>query len=265
MIHPVAINMWLGMAIELATLAILMASLTAYQRLHPLAPETSRKLFHIGGGLTTLALPWLFASAWPILLLTAITIPALLVLKYVRALKGNLGAVLYRVDRKSFGEIYFPVSVCLLFVLAHGNALLFIIPILMLTLADPAAAVIGGHYGRLRYTMMKGQKSIEGSVAFFLVAFLCTLLPLHLFTVTNGIETLLIATIVGLLVMIVEAIAWEGLDNLFIPVTGFFLLDTLLHLDVQALLIQLVVSVLLLVTAFCWHGQNLAMREKKPC
>src|SRR5437764_2964749 len=265
MITPVGINMWLGIAIELAALTMLMASLTLYQRLYPLAPETSRKLFHIGGGLTTLALPWLFASAWPIILLTAITIPMLLTLKYVRALKGNLTAVLYRVDRKSFGEIYFPVSVCLLFVLAHGNALLFIIPILMLTLADPAAAVVGVRYGRLRYTITKGQKSVEGSAAFFLIAFLCTLVPLRLFTPTSGVETLLMATIVGLLIMMVEAIAWEGLDNLFIPIVGFLLLDLLLHLDMRVLLIQLVVSVLLVVATFCWRGQCLVTRERKSC
>ena len=231
MIHPLGLNMWLGMAIELAVLAILLGGLSLYQRWRPLSPETSRKLFHIGGGLTTLTFPWVFASAWPIVLLVLITIPSLLALKYIRTFKGNLGSVLYRVDRKSFGEIYFPLSVCLLFVFAHGNALLFIIPILILTLADPVAAVIGGHYGRLCYVVTKGQKSVEGSAAFFLVAFPSVLIPLLLFTATGHVEAVLISALVGLLVMIAEAVAWEGLDNLFIPIVGFFLLATLLHLN----------------------------------
>src|SRR5258708_2547520 len=107
MIHPLTINMWLGIAVELAMLTALMGGLTLYQRWQPLSPETSRKLFHIGGGLTTLTFPWVFASSWSVVLLALITIPSLLALKYIRAFKGNLGSVLYRVDRSSFGELYF--------------------------------------------------------------------------------------------------------------------------------------------------------------
>ncbi len=185
MIYPLNINMWLGIAVELTVLTILMAGLALYQKWQPLSPEASRKLFHIGGGLTTLTFPLVFASPWPVVLLALITIPSLLAVKYIRALKGNLGSVLYRVDRASFGEIYFPLSVCLLFVFARGNAILFLIPVLILTLADPAAAVIGCRYGRLRYTLIKGHKSVEGSAAFFLVAFPCVLFPL-LFTTTTA-------------------------------------------------------------------------------
>jgi len=255
MIHPLGMNIWLGMAVELAVLTILMGGLALYQKWHQLPPETSRKLFHVGGGLTVLTFPWIFTSPWPVVLLAVVTIPSLLALKYAHVFKGNLGSVLYRVDRKSFGEMYFPLSVCLLFVFAHGNALLFIIPILILTLADPVAAVIGSRYGRLRYMVTKGQKSVEGSAAFFLVALPSVLIPLLLFTAMGPIEAALISTIVGLLVMMAEAVAWEGLDNLFIPVVGFFLLVTLLHQDRQTLLFQLLVTFCLLVIVFwrCWQ------------
>jgi phytol kinase len=259
MIHPLGINMWLGMAIELAMLAILMGGLSLYQGWRSLSPEMSRRLFHIGGGLTTLTFPWVFAEAWPVVLLALITVPSLLALKYIRIFKGNLGSVLYRIDRKSFGEVYFPLSVCLLFVFAHSDALLFIIPVLILTLADPVAAVIGSRYGRLRYVTIKGQKSVEGSAAFFLVAFPCVLIPLLLFTAMSLVEAVLIATIVGLLVMMAEAVAWEGLDNLFIPVVGFFLLAILLHLDRQILLLQLVATLCLLIAA-CWRCRRVVAK-----
>jgi hypothetical protein len=110
MIHQLSVNMWFGIAIELAVLTTLMGGLTLYQRWQPLSPEASRKLFHIGGGLTALAFPWIFNSAWSVILLALITTPSLLALKYVRTFKGNLGSVLYRVNRTSFGEIYFPLS-----------------------------------------------------------------------------------------------------------------------------------------------------------
>ena len=241
MIYPWHINMWLGIALELALLTSLMAGIALYQRWSPLAPETSRKLFHIGGGLTTLTFPWVFTDSRPIILLALITIPSLLALKYIRTFKGNLDTVLYRIDRKSFGEIYFPLSVSLLFMIMGTHPLLFIIPVLILTLADPMAAIIGGHYGRLRYLTIKGQKSIEGSAAFFLVAFCCIYIPLLLFTNIGNIEDMLIATLVALLVMLVEAVSWNGLDNLLIPLASSLLLLLILQLPIQILLLALAI------------------------
>src|SRR5690348_1129414 len=90
-----AINPWVGIALELVVLVLLMGALRLYQRFGSLAPETARKLFHIGGGLTTLTFPWIFAQPWPVIVLTAVTIPTLLALKYVSVLKAGLGAVLY--------------------------------------------------------------------------------------------------------------------------------------------------------------------------
>ena len=256
MIHPFNLNVWVGIAIELFLLAALMGGLALYQHWQPLSAELSRKLFHIGGGLTTLSFPWVFESAWPVILLALVTIPALLTLKYARAFKGNLGAVLYRVDRASLGELYFPLSVCLLFVFTHAQALLFLIPVLILTLADPAAAAIGGRYGRLRYTIVKGRKSVEGSAAFFLVAFACVLYPLLILAHTGLGEAALIAALVGLLATLAEAVAWEGLDNLFIPIFTGLLLAGLLQLNLPFLLLDLGLNLGLLCVALFLAGQH---------
>jgi phytol kinase len=266
MIYPLHINMWLGIAFELALLASLMAGLTLYQRWYTLSPEASRKLFHIGGGLSTLTFPWVFTNSWPIILLALITIPSLLALKYIRAFKNNFGTILYRIDRKSFGEIYLPLSICLLFVIGGNHPLLFIIPVLILTLADPMAAIIGGHYGHLHYLTIKGQKSIEGSAAFFLVAFFCVHIPLLLFTNTSHVEDLLSATLIALLVMLVEAISWNGLDNLLIPLSSYFLLLLVFQIPIQFLVLDLAI-VLSLLLIFCqfFRSYPIAKKEEKPC
>jgi phytol kinase len=256
MAHPLSVNPWLAMAVELAVLVGLMVALRVIQRRGGISAESSRKLYHISGGLTTLSFPWVFTSPWPVVALTAITIPTLLTLKYVRALKGNLGAVLYSVERKSFGEVYFPLSVCLLFILADGNALLYSIPILILAFADTVAAVIGVRYGRMVYETTDGHKSTEGSAAFFVVAFLSVLVPLLLFSDTGRVEVLGISVVLGLLVMMAEAIAWRGLDNLFIPLSSFFLLKTLLRLDARALLVELLVTAVLSGIAFFWRSRT---------
>jgi phytol kinase len=265
MIYPLHINLWLAIALELALLASLMAGLTLYQRWYPLSPEASRKLFHIGGGLTTLTFPWIFTSSWPVILLALITLPSLLALKYIRAFKNNLGTILYRIERKSFGEIYLPFSICLLFVIVGTHPLLFIIPVLILTLADPIAAIVGGHYGRLRYLTIKGQKSIEGSAAFFLVAFFCIYVPLLLFTDTGRVEDVLIATLVALLVMLVEAVSWNGLDNLLIPLSSYFLLLLVFQLPIQFLLLDLAIVLSLLTTAYLFVRSHSIAKKEKLC
>ena len=62
MIMLLAHNPWLGMGAELLALMLLMLALRWCQWRFALAPEASRKLFHIGGGLTTLTFPWVFQA-----------------------------------------------------------------------------------------------------------------------------------------------------------------------------------------------------------
>jgi phytol kinase len=238
MITPLPLNPWLGMGLELSALILLMVGIHYYQHARNLAPETSRKLFHLGGGLTTLALPWMFADVWPVLLLTAITVPTLFSLKHVRRLRNGLGDVLYGVTRPSLGEIYFPLSACLLFVLAHDQPLLYIVPLLLLTLADPAAAIVGSRYGSLHYVTRDGHKSLEGSLAFFSVAFFGTSGALLLAGATANVAVPGVALTLALLLTLVEAISWRGLDNLLIPVTGFIFLESLLASNLTALLVS---------------------------
>jgi phytol kinase len=117
---------------------------------------------------------------------------------------------------------------------------------LTLTLADTVAALIGVAYGQNKYGTTGEMKSVEGSLAFFIVAFLSTGVPLLLFTDTGRAEAILIGMTFGALVMLLEAIAWRGLDNLFIPFGGFLLLRAYLQLDPTALLARFVATVALL-------------------
>jgi phytol kinase len=250
MITPLPLNPWLAMALELSALMLLMVGIHYYQHARHLTPETSRKLFHLGGGLTTLALPWMFADVWPVVLLTAITVPTLLALKHVRRLRNGLGDVLYGVTRPSLGEVYFPLSACLLFVLAHDRPLLYIVPLLLLTLADPAAAIVGSRYGSLQYVTRDGHKSLEGSLAFFIVSFLGTSGALLVAAPTADVAAPGVALTLALLLTLVEAISWRGLDNLLIPVTGFIFLESLMASNLVALLVS-VLLVAAILGAIC--------------
>jgi len=157
-------------------------------------------------------------------------------------------------QQQSLGEIYFPLGVAALFLLSGGDPLRYTIPLLLLTLADAVAALIGVRFGRTRYTTAEGHKSAEGSLAFFGAAFLSVLLSLRLLGHhTAPAEMLLISLILALLMMLVEAVAWRGLDNLLVPVAGFWLLDRLLTMAPAELLAQLALTLGLSLFVLLWR------------
>lgn len=244
LIQFIAAQPLIGMALEAALLVGLIVTIRLAQRRFGLSAEASRKLFHVSGGLSTLAFPWLFHAVWPVLALAPITVGALLALKYVRSLRGELGAVLYDIERRSWGEVYMPLGITLVWLLSGGDPLLFCPPVLMLALADPAAALVGVRLGRHRYVTVEGEKSVEGSLAFCVVAATAVLLPLSFAGRVTPAEGLLIALDVAVLAMIAESVAWRGLDNLLIPLVGYALLRIFLPMHVAGLLGQLLAATL---------------------
>jgi phytol kinase len=248
------ISPFIGIALVLAAFGALFVVLrSASRKLHP---ELVRKLMHVGMGLVSLSFPWLFHSAWPVVVLAAAASATLLGIRVSAVMKREFGGVLHAVSRESFGEFFYTIGVAALFLLSHGDALLYSVPLLALTFADASAALIGLCYGSLRFATPDGMKSLEGSLACFGVAFLCVQVPLLLFTSIGRLESLLIALILGILVMLVEAIAWRGLDNLTIPLAGFALLSNFIHLGAADLSVRLGVVVLLAAFSYAMRGQT---------
>lgn len=236
---------WLtGMAVVLGALGGLLLALTLYRHAARPHPELLRKLLHVGMGLVTLSFPWLFDSNWPVLVLTGLSVALLLSLRLVSTLRAGLGQVVSGVARFSLGEIYFPLAVATLWVLYMRNGgyppelrlLGYCVPVLLLTLSDALAALVGIAYGRLKYKTPDGTKSVEGSVAFFLCSFVCVHVPVLLMTDRGRAETLLIAMLLAWLATLFEAIAWSGLDNLILPVAAHVLLYTYWDMPVEQLL-----------------------------
>lgn len=249
-------NNWLKIILVLGCVAGLMVVLARRQRQQQMHPEIARKAMHIGAGLVALSLPWLFQEGWPVLILTVLATAGMVAVKYWKGLRENIGTVTGSVVRKTLGEICFPISAGLLFAFAHDHVLLYSIPLLILTFADASAALIGVFYGVMRYTTADGAKTLEGSLAFFQAAFLSTLTPLLLFTNLGRAETLLIALLMGLLSMLLDAVAWWGLDNLLIPLLSFLALRSFIVLDARTLLAELVVTLILLLFSLVWRKRT---------
>ncbi|HEY5792124.1 MAG TPA: hypothetical protein VIS74_02425 [Chthoniobacterales bacterium] len=246
-------NPWLGIGGVIVLLGILMR-LVQWAQKRGLPPELSRKSVHIGMGLICAAFPWIFSNVWPVGLLSILAVSLLGGIRLLPALREKYGAVLGGVKRTSLGEIYFPIAIALTFWLAEGDRLLFVIPVLILTFADAVGALVGIRYGLSRYRTDEGQKSAEGSLAFFTVAFLTAHIPLLLFTTIGRSETLLIALTLGFLVMLLEAISWRGLDNFIIPLGAFFILKLYAGMTAADLLIRF--AVLLALVALVILGRN---------
>jgi phytol kinase len=247
-------NPWLGIAIVLAALGSILVCLRLYQRWGNPHPELLRKILHVGMGLVAVAFPWLFDRLWPVLVLGVLSLGGMIALRTVKGLAGGVGTVVSGVQRVSLGELYFPLVIAIQWCLylheggpSEIRVLLYCIPLLLLTLADAVAALVGVNYGRWRYTTADGLKSTEGSFAFFLCAFLCVHVPLLLATDTGKVETLLIAVLLAWLATLFEAIAWGGLDNLVLPLVAHLLLRIYLGLSVAELGMRLAVTAVLIV------------------
>lgn len=246
----VAVHPLVGMVAVLLLLGGLLGGVRLAQHSRALQPEPARKLFHVGAGLIVLGFPWLFGELWPVLVLAGVTIPALIALKHMRALRAGLGTVLFAVNRGSLGEVCLPVAALVLFTLSARCTLLYCVPLLILTFADSAAAIVGTEHGRRRFRRIASEKSLEGSLAFFAVAALSALIPLLLAPACNPSAAVLLALILALLLTPVEALSPYGLDNITVPLIGYPVLRAGLALSVEGDAAMLLGALLLSIISY---------------
>ncbi|MBF9036394.1 hypothetical protein HKCCE2091_19315 [Rhodobacterales bacterium HKCCE2091] len=178
--------------------------------------ETQRKIVHVGAGALSMTLPWLLSHPWQVWLLLGLTALAMLALRTGGGL-GGIGGALHGVERKSWGDFLLVAAVALTFLLHDGRAILYVLPLAILTLGDAAAALAGVRYGRVFYQTEDGRKSVEGSAMFFLVALILSMVCLLLLTDVPRVSVIVLATAVAGFATLVEADSWQGFDNLFLP------------------------------------------------
>lgn len=247
-------NPWWGIFAVLTALGSLVGLVKLCGQCLP--PELSRKAVHVGMGLVCLSFPWVFEDKWPVAVLAILAIIGLGAVRWIPILHQKIGGVIGGVQRQSFGEFYFPIAVLVVFFLAGKDTLLYVIPVLTLTVADSVGALIGVRYGFARYRTDEGLKSAEGSVAFFTAAFLSCHVPLLLFSETGRAESLLISLTAGFVVMLLEAISWRGQDNLIIPIGMYFLISLYLPLDAAALGLRFLLILGLVVFVIIWRKRT---------
>jgi phytol kinase len=249
----------LAMAAVSGVLVALLFFSSGLARRGKLSPELARKTVHTGMGLLCLPFPWLFSGPLPVVLLGLLALTVMLIIRRSRALRGSMGASLHGVERQSTGELMFPLAVAAVFVLAEGRKEFFLIPVLVLALADALSALYGSRHGNTAYLAWKGRKSIEGSFLFFAVAFACSWGPLTYFTDYSRADVIWISLSVAVLSTAIEGILGDGWDNLMVPLGVFLILDQLDARDSDARAMSALVFFLLFsILWFCrkWSSLN---------
>lgn len=118
------------------------------------------------------------------------------------------------VHRKSYGILLFPLGMMLpLLFITQAHQYEYITGMIILGIADPAANYIGKKYGKHPYFVFKNKKSLEGSLAFFIV----TISILILFSMFISPLPLLFIAATAVILTIAEAVFIFGFDNLLLP------------------------------------------------
>ena len=183
----------------------------------------TRKVIHIGVGMMSWIIPYLFTSPWPFVFASGFfAILNLLDYKY-----GFFSAMASS-DKSNLGTVYFPISAAVVAIVFWEQPPLMVAALMPLTWGDGLASVIGKKYGRRQYKVHTSTRTLEGSAGFFIACFFFTWLALW---VVNGSPNLtpqaalLPALVVTVATTFVEAISLWGLDNLAITAVAIVILS----------------------------------------
>jgi phytol kinase len=177
--------------------------------------EVSRKAVHISVGT--------FVAFWPLFLTwRQIEILSLaFVIGVIISQKFQIFRTLHSVQRPTWGELFFGMSVGLVAFTTHSPAI-YAVALLHMSLADGLAAITGVKYGaRNAYMVFGARKSLTGTLTFVVVSALILIgfaVQQH-----TGFHPSYIPLILGAAVL--ENMAVRGLDNLLIPLLVAFVLS----------------------------------------
>lgn len=182
--------------------------------------EYTRKIVHTGTGALTLLFPVCFHHLWQVIVICT----AFLILLTGSMRLGFLKSI-NAVNRKTSGSILYPVIVVLVFAfymyvqhqpLIFDRLLYFYLPILLMAICDPIAALAGGWYKR-SHPLSVG-KTWAGSVSFLIVAFLLSLILYNIFSIQlSSVYVFLCAAVTAVITMLAERLSSKGWDNFTIP------------------------------------------------
>ncbi len=195
-----------------------------YRRLG-LKGEITRKFAHFAATLSTITFPYLFEDHWYVLGLAIFFFVLLFASRNTSILRS-----IHDIERISAGSYLLPVAIYLTFLVSWlmGDRFLFILPMLVLAVCDPAAGILGinlQQYNRnIRIFNRELQKTWLGSLSFLLSCFIISVIALYFRYMEFDLKIFWLALAIALTGTLAELLSWKGTDNLFIPMTVLLVL-----------------------------------------
>ncbi len=175
----------------------------------------SRKMTHIAGSVVSFTMPLLVSNIQAFFIVIAVTVFVFLS-KKIRLFKS-----IHHEDGSSVGEVVYPLGIALSAILIWPiSVLAFQGSCLVLGFSDGLAGYFGKKYGKRKYKLFGGEKTIEGSTVFFLSTL--TIFISYQFIYGNSISVLgiLLIALYSIIITSLEAILTGGWDNILIPIAA---------------------------------------------
>lgn len=206
-------NQWLALVFSFAMVFVIIGLAGIISKVAKLSEELSRKLVHIGVGNWIIPAMYLFKEL-PFLLITPL---AFILINYL-SLRFKLIKVMEQ-EEPSYGTVWYAVSLFLLALFGFVTSMkeVAIIGILVMAYGDGLAAVIGRKWGKRHFSVPFHRKSIEGSLALFIAAYVVSFLSFYFIL---GKVDLMGSFLIAFIAALVEIIPHMGGDNLLVPLVA---------------------------------------------
>ena len=173
----------------------------------------TRKFVHIGAGIVSCFIPVLVSQH------TAVAIGCIFsFFLFWTKRKGILDSI-HRIENNDVGAILFPLGLIPCALIFWNDNLIFASSALILGFSDGCACIFGRLYGNRGYNVT-GYKTLEGSLAFFIVTALIFLAAVFFSHETMTLTKAFFIILGSIAVTVVEGIIGRGWDNLFIPISA---------------------------------------------
>ncbi len=205
--------------IFLGFIALLLGCEWLFKR-YNLKPDDSRKIAHASCGTASLSFVWIFDSAISVIALSFIFSVLLYAAKRHKKLQSING-----VRRDTSGAYLLPVAIGVAFgiFIWKDSVLLYLIPIAVISISDPLAAMVGEYAKRWAGIQNIRKKTIFGSFAFFISALSICLVLLNIFY-SGPFNFALIALCIAMVTCIAEYHSNHGYDNITVPIAAIGIL-----------------------------------------
>jgi dolichol kinase len=205
-------------------LFIILISKRLSRDLH-ISERASRKFVHAMIGNLLFIIPFFKSNIYPILIAAPFVLLTFLASPYSPSenVRNRLSAIAEITEEGHLlGLVLYAISYTILAFLFSFRPHLVAAGILPMAYGDSAAALVGERYGR-RSLKLFSEKSLEGSIAMFIVSFIGIAISLFFFSAFYSfsvVEKFLPALAAAGTATLVEVLSPMGFDNLTVPLFG---------------------------------------------